>query len=99
MQKEELILAQEFCTYYQIDYSFINDLERVGLIEIIPAETGSYIPHNQLQKLEQIIRLHYDLNINVEGIDAIDHLIDRVKHMQNEIIALRNRLKLYEDFE
>ncbi|HSU48985.1 MAG TPA: chaperone modulator CbpM [Segetibacter sp.] len=99
MQKEELILAQEFCTYYQIDYSFINDLERVGLIEIIPAETGSYIPHNQLQKLEQIIRLHYDLNINVEGIDAIDHLIERVKHMQNEIIALRNRLKLYEDFE
>ena len=99
MQKEELILAQEFCSYYQIEYSFIHDLERVGLIEIISAETGSYIPHSQLQKLEQVIRLHYDLNINVEGIDAIDHLIERVKDMQNEITSLRNRLKLYENFD
>lgn len=99
MQTDELILAEKFCSYYQVEYSFISDLERFGLIEITSDDTANYIPQNQLQKLEQIIRLHYDLNINLEGIDAIAHLLDRVKNMQSEITLLKNRLKLYEEYE
>lgn len=98
MQTDELILAEEFCTHYQVEYSFINALEQFGLIEITSVETAHYITQNQLQKLEQMIRLHYDLNINLEGIDAIAHLLDRVKNMQSEITVLKNRLKLYEEF-
>lgn len=98
MQTDELILAEEFCSHYQVEYSFINDLQQFGLIEVTSVETGHYIPQNQLQKLEQMMRLHYDLNINLEGIDAIAHLLDRVKNMQNEITNLKNRLKLYEEF-
>jgi hypothetical protein len=43
------------------------------------------------------VRLHYDLDINLEGIEAITYLLNRVKNMQAEIIALKNRLRLYED--
>ena len=99
MQTGELILAEEFCSYYKVEYSFIHDLHRFGLIEITSVDAGSYIPQNQLQKLEQIIRLHYDLNINLEGIDAITNILERMMQMQNEITGLKNRLKLYEDFE
>ena len=99
MQTDELILAEEFCSYYKVEYSFINDLQRFGLVEITSIETSNYIPQNQLQRLEQMIRLHYDLNINLEGLDAIAHLLDRVQNMQGEITTLKNRLKLYEDFE
>lgn len=98
MQTEHLILAKEFCSRYQVEYSFIDALHEFGLIEITSVETGVYIAEEQLQKLEQLIRLHYDLNINFEGIDAIAHLLDRVKSMQSEIMMLRNRLKLYEQF-
>ena len=93
-----MILAEELCSFYKIEYSFINDLQQVGLLEVRTAESASYIPHDQLQKLEQIIRLHYDLNINIEGIDAISNLLDTIRNMQNEMLALRNRLKLYEEF-
>jgi hypothetical protein len=96
MQNNELILAEEFCTYYKIQLSFINNLNQFGLIEITSVEEKPYIPQSQLQKLEQIIRLHDDLDINLEGIDAITHLLDRVKSLQAEIAGLKNRLSIYE---
>ena len=96
MQNNELILAEEFCTHYKIQLSFINNLNQFGLIEITSVEEKPYIPQSQLQKLEQIIRLHDDLNINLEGIDAITHLLDRVKSLQTEIAGLKNRLSIYE---
>lgn len=96
MQNNELILAEEFCTHYKIQLSFINNLNQVGLIEITSVEEKPYIPQSQLQKLEQIIRLHHDLDINLEGIDAITHLLDRVKSLQTEIAGLKNRLSIYE---
>src|SRR4051794_18662311 len=97
MQTNEMILAEELCNFYKIEYSFINDLHQFGLLEVRTTERSSYVPHDQLQKLEQIIRLHHDLNINIEGIDAISNLLDTIKDMQNEIVFLRNRLKLYEE--
>jgi hypothetical protein len=42
------------------------------------------------------MRLHYDLDINLEGIEAITSLLNRVKSMQEEIRELRNRLEGYE---
>lgn len=99
MQTDDLILADQFCNYYNVEYSFISDLKQFGLIEVRAVEASEYIPQDQLQKLEQLVRLHYDLDINLEGIDAIAHLLDRVKSMQSEIIALKNRLKLYEAFD
>lgn len=96
MQTNELVLAEEFCTRYHIQLSFINDLQQYGLIEITSVAEISYIPQSELQKLEQIIRLYYDLDINLEGIEAIIHLLERVKSMQSEMARLRNRLSLYE---
>ena len=96
MQNNELILAEEFCTHYKIQLSFINNLNQFGLIEITSVEEKPYIPQSQLQKLEQIIRLYHDLDINLEGIDAITHLLDRVKSLQAEIAGLKNRLSIYE---
>ena len=96
MQNDELILANEFCTRYNIEISFIDALQQFGLIEITSIEQTFYIPQTELQKLEQIIRLHYDLDINLEGIEAITHLLDRVKSLQSEITGLKNRLRMYE---
>ena len=45
---------------------------------------------------EQYARWHYDLEINLEGIEVIDHLLHRVKNLQDEITELQNKLKLYD---
>ncbi len=99
MQNNALILAEELCTRYKIQLSFINTLQQFGLIEITSIEETFYIPKSELQKLEQFIRLHYDLDINLEGIEAITHLLNRVTGLQSEITRLKNRLSLYERSE
>ena len=97
MQEQVLISADEFCTFHNIEFSFMRNLQEFGMIEIVSSQEGNYIPENQLEKLERILRLHHDLQINLEGIDAISHLLNRVDQMQSEIIRLQNKLRLYED--
>jgi hypothetical protein len=46
-----------------------------------------------------MIRLHRELEINPEGLDTIDHLLGRMSRLQEEVIMLKNRLRLYEDNE
>lgn len=96
MDTNELILADEFCTYYHIDYSFINSLQESNLIELITIEEKHFIPAAELQNLEKYVRLHYDLQINIEGIETVVHLLERVKNLQQENSLLRNRLRLLE---
>jgi hypothetical protein len=38
------------------------------------------------------MHLHQDLDINLEGIDAISHLLKRMHDMQRELNMLKNKL-------
>jgi chaperone modulatory protein CbpM len=95
--KKGLIAANEFCTYHHVEYTFINSLSEAGLVRIQVIEQETYIPESELQKLEKMIRLHNELEINVPGIEAITHLLQRMEDIQEEMRALRNRLKRYEE--
>lgn len=92
MENDELIPAKDFCIYHNIEYSFISSLENSGLISITSIEQSSFIPVDEIQKLEKFIRLHYDLDINLEGIETINHLLEKIEEMQKEILNLRNRI-------
>jgi hypothetical protein len=96
MEESFLIPTSEFCQHYQVESSFISSLEEYGLIELRIIEEKKFIPAERLSELEKFIHLHYDLNINLEGIDALSHLLERFTSLQNEMAALRNRLRIYE---
>ncbi|MBK5286423.1 MAG: chaperone modulator CbpM [Bacteroidia bacterium] len=96
MKTENLIPVEEFITHHKIELSFIYSLRESGLIEIIIVEHTQYISREQISELEKMIRLYYELDINVEGIEAIAHLVKRVDNLHQELTALKNRLKLYE---
>lgn len=96
MTERTLISAKAFCTHHHIEISFIHSLHDIGLIEVTSAEEDYLLPQEQLEALEKMVRLHYDLNINLEGVDAIYHLLHRVEEMQHELSSLKNRLRLYE---
>ena len=96
MQTKNLIAVNEFCISHNIDFSFIHTLHETGLIEIATIEETAFISADQLQQVEKFIRFYYDLDINLEGIETITHLLKRMNAMQEEIIMLRNRLSLYE---
>jgi hypothetical protein len=96
MENPELIRADEFCVHHHVEYSFINSLEQFGLIKVTTIKENRFINAENLAELEKFVRLHYDLDINMEGIEAINYLLDKVKGLQNEVNLLRNRLNLFE---
>ncbi|HEV2833487.1 MAG TPA: chaperone modulator CbpM [Hanamia sp.] len=91
MEPEKLIPAKDFCTYHNIEYSFIHSLEDSGLISVTSVQQSTYIPADEMQKLEKFVRLHYDLDINLEGIETINYLLEKIEKMQREILELRNK--------
>ncbi|MDB4923455.1 chaperone modulator CbpM [Mucilaginibacter sp.] len=87
-----LIATTEICTYHDVEYNFINSLGEAGLVALKVVKKNTYVPETELQKLEKMIRMHHELDINVAGIEAIIHLLDRVEQMQEELRVLRNRV-------
>jgi hypothetical protein len=96
---KKLIPANEFCTHYRVSISFIRSLQEIGLLETTTIEETEYIPASRLQELEKMVRLYYDMDINLEGIESINHLLQRIHSLQDEITVLRNRLRMYETNE
>jgi MerR-like DNA binding protein len=93
----EIIALNEFCSSHQIEISFIQSLEEHGLVQTMIVDQSMCVHANDLPKLERIVRLYQELNINPEGLDVIDHLLKRIEAMQHEISDLKNRLDFYLD--
>lgn len=96
METTHLISIQQFCTHYNVPRTFINALSEYDLVEITITENENYLRTNQLNAIEKMMRLHYDLDINIEGIDAIYNLLKQVEVLQNEIKALKNKLDAFQ---
>jgi hypothetical protein len=96
MSDQEIIPLETCCSYYHVELEFIHTLEEFGLLHISYQEAKGFIQKEDVAELERFSRLHYDLNINVPGIDALQHLLEKVRSLQQETQALRNRLKIYE---
>jgi chaperone modulatory protein CbpM len=96
MEKEQMIAATEFCIYHDIELSFIYALHELGLIEIILIKEKIFVPFKQLKQLEKLMRLKEEMDINIEGIETIAHLLQRIDGMQQHILQLKNRLAFYE---
>jgi hypothetical protein len=93
---DDLIAVNEFCVHHNIEISFLNLLQQNGLIEISTIESTHFVEKEQLPQLEKFVHFYYDLDINLEGIETITYLLQRIENLQNEMVELRNRLRLYE---
>lgn len=96
MQKKNLIAIDEFCTLHDVEISFVSSLQQTGLIHVITVEEDRYIDAENFKILERYARFHYELDINIEGIETISHLLVQLNAMHDEITHLRNRLRLFE---
>lgn len=97
MKKENLLLVNELCEHYQVNKSFFSDLDEFGFIEVIRIENKSFIHEDKLSVVDKVIRIQNDLNINIEGVDAVFNLLEKIDELQMELHAVKNRLRLYED--
>lgn len=96
MTDSNLILIEQICRHYEIEPDFIVSLNSYGLIEIIELEQNKYLKLQEMTTVEKMIRMHYDLQINIEGIDAISHLLNKIENLQFELQSVQNRLRMYD---
>ncbi|MFT3980838.1 MAG: chaperone modulator CbpM [Ferruginibacter sp.] len=96
MNNPEKIKVTEFCTYQHIEISFVRSLQQSGLIELTEDQEELFVDAEQLQQLEKLSRLHYDMDINLPGLESIHHLLKQMDDLQQEIYTLRTRLSIYE---
>ncbi|MBK8341613.1 MAG: MerR family transcriptional regulator [Flavobacteriales bacterium] len=96
MTTEQLIAVEVFATHQGVDATFVQALHERGLIRITVVQEQHFLEPDELARIEQLARMHYDLDINLEGLEAISHLLERMDAAQQDLRALRERLRLYE---
>lgn len=96
METEELIAIQLYCTNEGIEASFVEALGERGLIRITTIKKQRYVEPEYLPRIEKLARMHYDLQINLEGLEAISHMLERMENMQQALHILEQRLGIYE---
>ena len=91
--KKELFAITTYCSLHGIDHSFITSLSEEGLINITIENNDEFIGEEQLPDLEIYTRLHHDMGINIAGIDAIRHLVYKLRTLQTELNSLKTKLR------
>lgn len=98
MNTDNLIRIEYFCEQYNVEFSFVTSLQESGLINIIEQEESRYLNTEDLSEIEKLIRLHYELGVNIEGIDVISNLLKQINDLQQELTIVKNRLRLLDDY-
>ncbi len=97
MQNEDMILADDFCNQHHIDISFIMELNESGLIQLTSTGQRTYLSVNELGHLEKLVRMNQDLGINLEGVETIVYLMERMDDLKIKLKKIQERLELYEN--
>jgi len=97
MKIEQHIPIIQLCKLYEIESSFIVDLSDFGLIELRSIKETYFIHEDKISAVEQMIRLHQELGLNIEGIDVAINLLDKIEKLQNRLTMMENRLKIHEE--
>jgi hypothetical protein len=94
---QNFVPIQIVCRHYQVEEAFMNHLTEYGLIETVFDGETQCIDMDQLHKMEKIIRMYHELEVNMEGIDVIFNLLQKIMALQDELARTRDRLRIYED--
>lgn len=92
MATTEWITLRDCCSHYDIEITFVESLQEYGLLELSSVQEVTYIHEDTIPRLEKFIRLHYELNINLEGLDVIANLIEKIESLQREVSLLKNNV-------
>lgn len=97
MGRQDLILIRTLCVHYKVEVSFFKELDNHGLIEIEVLDNDEFIHEESIGNLEKMIRIHRELNVNIEGIDVVFNLLQKEIQLREEMQELRNKLRFYEE--
>lgn len=95
MEIEKYFLVKQFCTSHDIEIELIEFLQEIGFIQIRQFENQHYIHLESLPILEKAIRLNQELAIEINELEIVLGLLDKIENLQEENKVLKAKLERY----
>ena len=99
----ERISREELVKIYNIEITFFDSLEESGLLKTETENEIKYLLYEELPAFERFTNWHYDLDVNIPGIEMIQNLLHKLEKIQLENRTLLQKLNAisdkYEDVE
>ena len=94
---DQLVSLKEFCGYHNVEYTFVYSLCESDLVSYTTISGEIYVKPDYVGLLEKMVRIHLDLGINSEGVEAIIHLLKKIDDLESELKLLHNKIDFYEN--
>lgn len=88
----ERISREELVKIYNIEITFFDDLVSYGLLNIETENDVKYLLYEDLSDFEKFTNWHYDLDVNLPGLEVINNMLIKMKDLQNLNRELMNKL-------
>ena len=83
------ISIERFCDYHHVEKDQVMGIIEFGLVQAARDKSRIIIPEDQVENLERFLRLANDLGVNMEGLEIINQMRQRILRLQEEIELLR----------
>jgi len=97
----ERISREELVKIYNIEITFFDELVDYGLLQIQIENNIHYLGYEDLPDLEKFANWHYDLEINLPGLEVIHNMLKKLEALNQRNRELMNKLSAiseqYED--
>ncbi|UZT99526.1 MerR family transcriptional regulator [Chryseobacterium fluminis] len=88
----ERISREELVKIYNIEITFFDELVSSGLLNIQTENEIRYLMYDDLPSFERFTNWHYDLEINLPGLEVIHEMLQKMEHLKQKNKELMNRL-------
>jgi hypothetical protein len=88
----ERISREDLVKIYNIEISFFDELEESGLLETCTENSAKYLLYDELPAFERFVNWHYDLDVNLPGMEIISDLLKKIDILENKNKKLLEKL-------
>ena len=93
----ERISREELVKIYNIEITFFDSLEESGLVKTETENDVKYLLYEELPAFERFTNWHYDLDVNLPGLEVINHLLSLLEELRRENRRLSYLSSLYSE--
>lgn len=84
MMDRDKMTKDECVSIYSIEIAFLDSLEESGLIHLHTEDAVQYVLYDEIPLIERFVNWHYDMEVNLPGLEIIHRLLQKVEQLQAE---------------
>ena len=93
----ERISQEELVRIYNIEITFFDELVTSGLLNIHTENEIRYLMYEDLPTFERFTNWHYDLEINLPGLEVIHEMLKKMDDLRQKNRELMNKISAIGD--